>query len=333
MENIKDVIKKTIGTKIEPSSCHQVSKSSTSSRCLPPKPEEKFCSECGNKIEFMLIDNPAYLKITGKEPYWMELPCQVCEEKRKRQEEQEKRIMRQEQMNALFNNNMLRKELVNKTLEGFVPYGKWKKKQQEVLSIAREFANNFPYHRENGTWLLFAGNFGTGKTHLCAGIIKEVIKQGYTAVLTKAPQLLRQVKRYIFNDNPAIDQEEIFNRLNEIDLLVIEEIGVQFGTLAERNILFEILDNRYEYMLPAIVTTNVTNSERLKQLIGESILDRFCERSSGSILFDWDSYRQRPSPKKPNNIVHFPDFKGRRGNVERGPISQPPKSHPPKLEI
>ena len=97
-----------------------------------------------------------------------------------------------------------------------------------------------------------------------------------------------------------------------IDLLVIDEVGIQFGTDTERMILYEILDLRYEAMRPVILTTNITDLKSLEKLLGERIIDRLFEGESKIVLFEWESHRRfqksaagtapaqrRPVPKIP----------------------------------
>lgn len=264
----------------------------TSPRNSLPEPGEKFCPDCGTKIRFIFMDHPFYLKATGKEPHWSEQPCEVCEKEKKEKEEQErKKELRQARIEALLRNSMLKKRFVEKRFDNFMPYGKEREKQTKALSTAREFAENFPYHRDIGTWLLFMGNVGTGKGHLCAAIINEIVRSGFTALFTKAPRLLREVKE-TYSRNSEVTEKEIYSRLEEIDLLVIDEIGVQFGTSTEQNIIFEILDARYEDMRPTILTTNIRDLKTLERLLGERIVDRFFEGESRIVPFDWESHRR-----------------------------------------
>ena len=72
-------------------------------------------------------------------------------------------------------------------------------------------------------------------------------------------------------------------------LLIIDEIGVQYGTDSERNILFEVINDRYEDMLPTIMISNLPLNE-LAPLLGERVVDRMLE--GGAVLsFNWPSYR------------------------------------------
>lgn len=78
------------------------------------------------------------------------------------------------------------------------------------------------------------------------------------------------------------------------DLLVIDEIGVQFGTETEKMILFDILNARYEQVKPSILISNLA-IEELKTYIGERVLDRMWEGGGSILAFTWDSYRKQTS--------------------------------------
>jgi DNA replication protein DnaC len=253
---------------------------------------EKECPECGEPLVFVFMDNPSYLRITGRAPHWAGLPCAACERLRfiREQAEREK-IASQNRVNSLLRNSMLQKRFIGKTFDNFHPYGKCRERQLRALSVVKGFADNFAVHRQTGAWLLFMGNVGTGKGHLCAAVINQVIRAGYTALFTKTPRLLREVKD-TFNRNSEITQSEIISRMGAIDLLVIDEVGIQFGTETERMILYEILDQRYEAMLPFILTTNITDLKTLEKLLGERIIDRLFEGESRIVFFDWESHRR-----------------------------------------
>ncbi|NHX33749.1 ATP-binding protein, partial [Escherichia coli] len=76
------------------------------------------------------------------------------------------------------------------------------------------------------------------------------------------------------------------------DLLIIDEVGVQFGSEAEKLILFEIINTRYERMKPTILISNQTREE-LGAFIGERVIDRMSDGGGCTLAFTWDSYRSR----------------------------------------
>ena len=253
---------------------------------------EKSCPDCGNPLRAAFMDSAAYLEATGKSPHWAELPCDICERNRVIAEIEERATACEKaRLGSLLENSMLKRRFAEKIFENFVLYGAHRERQENVLSYAGEFADDFARHRKAGTWLLFVGNTGTGKGHLCAAVINRIVRSGYSALFTKTPRLLREIKD-TFNRDSEVTQSEILRRMGELDLLVIDEVGVQFGTDTERMILYEVLDLRYEAMLPVILTSNIRNMKTLEKLLGERIIDRLFEGESRILFFDWESYRR-----------------------------------------
>ena len=74
------------------------------------------------------------------------------------------------------------------------------------------------------------------------------------------------------------------------DLLIIDEIGVQFGSEFEKNLIFDILNERYENRRPTLLLSNLTVPE-VRAFLGERIYDRLKEDGGRCVSFDWQSHR------------------------------------------
>lgn len=129
------------------------------------------------------------------------------------------------------------------------------------------------------------GRPGTGKNHLAVSIVREWT--GRRKIL-KLAEMIRDIRQaYSAHTNEQYDIE----RYAHLDLLALNEVGIQFGTEAERNLLFEVLDLRYENMLPTILISNL-NVQGIKDFVGGRVVDRLLE--NGTVLeFTWESYRTR----------------------------------------
>ena len=90
----------------------------------------------------------------------------------------------------------------------------------------------------------------------------------------KSTTLLEQIKKYI-----------------SLDLLVIDEIGVQHGTDDERVLLYQVIDGRYNNIKPTIIISNSKNPVDDGYLDLRTI-DRLKEGGGFSITFSGESYRQ-----------------------------------------
>ncbi len=73
--------------------------------------------------------------------------------------------------------------------------------------------------------------------------------------------------------NADTTEESVLDHYASLDLLIIDEVGVQFGSPAEMTILHEVINARYESVLPTILISNLP-PEQLKEFISDRIFDR-----------------------------------------------------------
>jgi len=123
--------------------------------------------------------------------------------------------------------------------------------------------------------LLMTGNFGTGKTHLAMCLVKD------GATYRRFSDISRKIRAKFDGEEGLLDD------LAERRLLVIDEIGRNKSSDFERNILFEIIDRRYEAKLPTTLITNMS-AEEFATEYGAAMLDRFRPLTA---VFSWPSYR------------------------------------------
>lgn len=162
-------------------------------------------------------------------------------------------------------------------------------KQQAALTTCRQYAEDFGDHRQSGTGLTLAGGPGTGKSHLASAIIHHVIP-GKSALYATVSDAVRAVRDTWRRDSP-ISTGQLVEKLRALDLLVLDEIGVQSGTDNEHTILYDILDGRYRDCAPTILLTNL-GATAMQQALGDRLFDRLRETSRW-VQCDWESYRPK----------------------------------------
>lgn len=139
------------------------------------------------------------------------------------------------------------------------------------------------------TGLIFIGKPGTGKDHLAIATIKEAITtHGKTAIMTEAIKIIRAIKE---SWGSTVPESEVISRYTVPDLLVINELGVQFGSPTERIYLTEIINDRYNHMKATILIGNLEMKE-LEVVVGFRAIDRFKE-DGHTVAFEWESYRAK----------------------------------------
>ncbi len=216
------------------------------------KPE---CQKCGD-MGIIEIANNTYAPCT----------CKINQKK-------------QERVTTLFTSARIPKRYQNKTLENFDQ--SW---QQKAYDCALDYIENWDEYAENGRSIFFVGDTGTGKSHLAYAILNALIKQGVPGMAASVPDLLDDLRGK--EDNGAIET------LKEIDLLVLDDLGSQKNTEWVTERLFVILNARYAYLKPTIITSN-HRLETLKTTEGwPRIVDRIIEMSR-LVKVEGKSYRQR----------------------------------------
>jgi len=204
-------------------------------------------------------------------------------ESKKDYELSEKRI----KVSTLFANAAIPLRFKNKDFEKYTADNKSAKL---ALTICKKYADDFNGRYKAGGGLVMCGKPGTGKTHLAAAITNIVISKCEKSVLfVSVMQAIRRVKDTYRRDSEKTESEAIA-AFNLPDLLIIDEVGVQFGSDTEKMILFEIINNRYQDMLPTILISNLS-LEELNDYVGARVVDRMREGGGAIISFDWDSYR------------------------------------------
>jgi len=165
-------------------------------------------------------------------------------------------------------------------------------KGRTAFDICKGYALDFEKRLEAGGGLVLCGSPGTGKTHLAASIANHVIRaHAKSVIFISVISAMRKVKS-TWSKNSDMTEAEALESFTRPDLLILDEVGVQFGSDAEKMILFEIINIRYQNMKPTILISNLPHNE-LNDYIGERVVDRMREGGGAIIPFDWDSYRSK----------------------------------------
>ena len=236
--------------------------------------------------------NVAYTSTNYIGDHWTECPkcmIEIRDAEAKKQIERDKQAAlerEQRRWAAKIGSAAIPERFKNRTLDSYVAKTSGQKK---ALAFAREYAENFDQVIKTGRSAVFVGKVGTGKTHLAVGIALSIMQQQKSPVFVTVQRLIRRVK-----DSWRTKEEtetEVINAFALPDLLILDEVGVQFGSEFEKQVLFDVLNERYEILKPSILLSNIP-SEQLSDYLGERVTDRLRENGGALIGFNWDSYRK-----------------------------------------
>lgn len=121
---------------------------------------------------------------------------------------------------------------------------------------------------KNGNGLLFKGKYNKGKTASAVICMKNAVVRGGTAYLVRG----NSIKDAIINKTMFDPLETIEERMKNVDLLVIDDMGSEYESSFSNSVLEEILRARSDSRRSTIITTNL-DGDTLKQKFGESLLN------------------------------------------------------------
>jgi DNA replication protein DnaC len=154
---------------------------------------------------------------------------------------------------------------------------------------------------------------GLGKTHLGVSMLREVVGQGYTGLYARGYDFLLALKDAWAGRGRKAAEIDVIKQYVKPDLLVLDEIGVQYFTDAEETMFFQIIENRYGANKPTIIISNLgkpapdkrrgpdgrrlpgnNQTKDIEDALGFRAFDRLMEGGGICLEFFGESYRRRP---------------------------------------
>ena len=176
----------------------------------------------------------------------------------------------------------LGKRFSNRTFSNFD-----KSKCEEAHKAAWAYSQRENLFESEKNSLLFLGDVGTGKTHLAAAIANEFIGRDIPVLFGTFIDHLQKIKDE-FN-NTSLDT--YLSKMKSIPILVIDDLGKEKRTDWSQQMLFTIINYRYEHMLPTIITANFDDSGLMNH-VGNATVSRLNEMST-AIHMNGEDYRRR----------------------------------------
>jgi len=231
------------------------------------------------------------VKIAGKVFFPL---CPICEKEetekieRENKEAEEQRRAAVEEEQRVARENYLTEMNIGKKFwyESFDTFDAYTPDLKRYLEICKTYAQN-----HEGRMLVMLGKNGNGKNHLAASILKKI--GGCIYSVFEIELLLKECY------SGKTGEPELYRRLCNIPMLVINEIGKHKSGEWETNFLSYIINKRYENLMPTVLISNahLENdcpdkgcSKCLQNFLGNDVLSRIVE--DGEIMiFNEKDYR------------------------------------------
>lgn len=171
----------------------------------------------------------------------------------------------------------LKNIIKEKTFDAFAATEEW---QKAIKAGAMAYAEDL------GGWLLFCGQPGSGKTHLCTAACRHRLLAGDEVRYMPWRDKIAEIKAMALdNENRA----KILQNLKTAQILYIDDLykvgraadGSSNPTGADVGIAFEIINHRYINHLPTIVSTEKTPQELVE--IDEATGSRIIEMAGRNV--------------------------------------------------
>lgn len=268
-----------------------------------PQPPDEVCEFCGKKLhhEGLVLMGTVFMWAPFAErcdcekavKKWAEYDAE--QERLKQEEERRKRFeAEQARIDRLLGKSGIGKRFQSRRFDTFRTDTPARKK---AFQIAKNYADNFATFAQEGIGLYIEGTNGTGKTHLAAAIAMELMtKHKIPCICKTAGDLLLDIKS-AFDDSTA-NEKQVLQIYKDVNLLIVDDLGKEQCTDWSISTLYSILNDRYEKMLPTIITTNYNSDDLMRALTpkgydnykAKAIISRLHEVSQ-VLTMAWEDFR------------------------------------------
>ncbi|MEU2223077.1 ATP-binding protein [Streptomyces sp. NPDC018347] len=140
-----------------------------------------------------------------------------------------------------------------------------------------------------GPSLLMAGVVGAGKTHQAYGAVRALVQSGVGVRwrATTAADLYANLR-----PRPGADSERELAAVSRCPLLIIDDLGAAKASDWTEEVTYRLINRRYNYELPTLITTNLRISD-LRAQLGDRVASRLAQMTTRVEFEQVDRRRHR----------------------------------------
>ena len=158
-----------------------------------------------------------------------------------------------------------------------------------LIREVRTYVRSIGERLDEGRGIWFVGGVGTGKTTLAMLISKAAMEADRTVAIYSLPRLLGLL-RDTYDDDAELSLNELIDRLCDVDLLHIDDVGAEQSSPWVLEQLYTIVNTRYEDGRSMLLTTNLDRKE-LEDQIGPRTVSRIYEICGDPLPMWGDDHR------------------------------------------
>jgi len=161
----------------------------------------------------------------------------------------------------------------------------------DQVDLVRRYLRDVDGNLDAGTGLWLIGDIGTGKTTLAMLVSKAAIEADRSVAIYSLPRLLTLLRETINTGEGLVG---FMDRLAAVDLLHIDDLGVEKQTDWVMEQLYSIVNARYEAERAIVATSNLM-PDQLAEHLGERTVSRLVQICGDVIpLFGQDDRKVYP---------------------------------------
>lgn len=146
------------------------------------------------------------------------------------------------------------------------------RRNMQAYQQCKSYAEREGLFTDDRNCLIIYGDVGTGKTHLAASIANHLIEMGIPVLFGTFSDHLEHIREEYDSPHPR----KYLSEMKNVPLLVLDDFGKEKRTEWTQQILFGIVNYRYEHKSPFVITTNF-NIDGLANYVGTPIFSRLNE--------------------------------------------------------